>query len=139
LAEGILREKLRRLKIPSHLDSCGFESFHVGDQPDPRAVAVARKNGIDITAHRARLFRPRDFDEFDFIFVMDSSHYRNVMKIARDEQDVSRVDYFMNVLNPGLNQPVPDPWYHDLEAFEKVYLQLDEASDAFISSLTKKE
>lgn len=119
------------------VDSCGFESFHVGDQPDSRALAVSKKRGIDISGHRARLFCDRDFEEFDMIFVMDSTHYKNVMRRSKDPKDQLKVDYFLNVLDPGLNLDVPDPWYHDLNAFEKVYMQLDEACEAFVNRMTK--
>ncbi|MCX6279054.1 MAG: low molecular weight phosphotyrosine protein phosphatase [Bacteroidetes bacterium] len=137
LAEGILRDKLLRANIQAIVDSCGFESFHVGDKPDSRAIAVSKKRGIDISGHRARLFRDRDFEEFDMIFVMDSTHHKNVMKRSRNSDDQLKVDYFLNVLQPGQNLDVPDPWYHDLNAFEKVYAQLDEACEAFVKRVTK--
>ncbi len=119
-------------RIPAVVDSCGFESFHVGDAPDPRAQEVARKRGIDLSQHRARLFTPRDFDRFDFIYAMDSTHYHNITKLSRNDSDNSKVDYMLNVLNSGMNLGVQDPWYHDLKAFERVFLQLDEACDAIV-------
>jgi protein-tyrosine phosphatase len=129
IAEGILRDKLNKLKVPALVDSCGFESFHEGDHPDPRACSVAMKYGIDISSHRARLFTTRDFNEFDHIYVMDSSHFNKVMSLARNESDEKKVDYILNVMNPGGNKGVQDPWYHDMEAFEKVYRQLDLACE----------
>lgn len=132
LAEGILREKLHRKNIPGETDSCGFEAFHVGDPPDPRAVVTAKKRNLDITGHSARLFKLSDFDHFDRIYVMDEFHYRNVMALARNHKDRSKVDYIMNVVYPGRNLPVDDPWYHGMNAFEKVYEQLDLACDEII-------
>jgi protein-tyrosine phosphatase len=129
LAEGILREKLSKCKIPAEVDSCGFEAFHVGDPPDSRAQAVAAKRGIDLSRHRARLFTLADFDRFDLIYVMDSSHYEKIIRISRTESDKLKVDYLLNVLMPGENLGVQDPWYHNLGAFERVYVQLDEACD----------
>jgi protein-tyrosine phosphatase len=135
LAEGILRDKLLKNKITAEVDSCGFESFHVGDAPDSRAQVVAMKRGIDLSSLRARLFTSLDFDRFDYIYAMDSTHYMNIMRLARNETDRSKVDYMLNVLYPGQNQGVSDPWYHDLKAFEKVYLQLDEACDRIVDDL----
>ncbi|MCX6283533.1 MAG: low molecular weight phosphotyrosine protein phosphatase [Bacteroidetes bacterium] len=83
MAEGILRSKLRKDGIQAETDSCGFESFHIGDHPDNRAQSVCRKNGIDISGHVARLFRKQDFDNFDRIYVMDASHYYNLSRMAR--------------------------------------------------------
>jgi protein-tyrosine phosphatase len=135
LAEGILRDKLLKLNIPAEVDSCGFESFHVGDPPDNRAQTVAGKRGIDLSGHRARLFSVSDFDRFDLIYAMDSSHYNNILRIARNASDIAKVDYLLNVVAPGQNQGVPDPWYHDLRAFEKVYLQLDAVCDVIAEKM----
>lgn len=133
LAEGILRDKFKQFHLQGNIDSCGFESFHVGDRPDNRAQSVARNHGLDISNHRSRLFRISDFDHFDKIYVMDSTHYHNVMRYARSESDRQKVDYIMNVLFPGSNVPVRDPWYDDIDAFEKVYAQLDSACESVAS------
>jgi protein-tyrosine phosphatase len=135
LAEGILRSKLNHLRIPAFIDSCGFESFHVGDSPDGRAQATASRHGIDISTHRGRLFSVRDFSRFDKIYVMDSGHFRGAMKLASTEPERSKVDYILNVLYPGQNLGVMDPWYHDSEAFEKVYVQLDQACEVIAQNL----
>ena len=127
LAEGILRSKYTDHAIDAHIDSCGFESYHVGDRPDHRAQQVARVNGIDISTHSARQFRVKDFELFDKIYVMDSYHYQAVMRVARDNQDREKVDFVRNSLYPGRNMPVKDPYYDDFQAFEEVFEQLDEA------------
>jgi len=135
LAEGILREKLSRNDVTAHIDSCGFESFHVGDPPDIRAQKVALERGIDISLHRARLFTIRDFERFDYIYAMDSSHFNKIIGMARNETDKSKVDYMLNVLYPGQNRSVIDPWYHDLKAFDDVYRQLDEACELVVKKI----
>jgi protein-tyrosine phosphatase len=127
MAEGILKQKFQQLNYPGTVDSAGFENFHTGDSPDVRAIMTLRKRGIDITGHVARLFSANDFDRFDRIYVMDSYHYSNVAQLARDDADMEKVDYIMNVIYPGFDKHVKDPWYNELTAFEKVYEQLDQA------------
>ena len=51
------------------------------------------------------------------------------------ESDMAHVDYMLNVIHPGLDLGVPDPWYHDMKAFEKVFLQLDEACDRIVEKI----
>jgi protein-tyrosine phosphatase len=138
LAEGILRNKLTKLSIPAFIDSCGFESFHIGDPPDHRAQAVAIKHVTDISSHRGRLFSTDDFDRFDMIYVMDSGHFRNALKFARNDSDRSKVEYILNVLHPGQNFGVTDPWYYGNEAFEKVYFQLDQACEVIAKNIFAK-
>ena len=111
------------------VDSAGLEDFHVGDSPDSRAIATARKHGIDITGHRGRLFVVDDFDRFDKIYIMDSSHYKALSRMSRHEQDLEKVDYVMNAVDPGKNIPVQDPWYDGMDAFDRVYNQLDHACE----------
>lgn len=135
LAEGILREKFKKNKIAAVVDSCGFESFHVGDHPDSRAQKVAIKHGIDISTHKARLFSTHDFDVFDYIYAMDSSHFNNIMRLTRNGSDRLKVDFVLNVLHPAQNLGVEDPWYHDIKMFEKVYWQLDEACDRIVDKI----
>jgi protein-tyrosine phosphatase len=135
MAEGILKEKLKQLNYSAIVDSAGFENFHIGDSADERAVITLQKRGIDITDHVARVFSVQDFDRFDRIYVMDSYHYSNVEQLARDEKDMKKVDYLMNVVNPGLDQNVRDPWYDGLPAFEKVYQQLDIACSILAKNL----
>ena len=135
MAEGILRSKLSKAGIKAEIDSCGFESFHIGDHPDNRAQSICRNYGIDISGHVARLFRKNDFDSFDRIYVMDASHYYSVSRIARSAADLKKVDYMLNLQYPGQDLPVDDPWYHDIHAFEKTYRQLDAACERLIEQL----
>ena len=48
---------------------------------------------------------------------------------------MKKVDYMLNLLYPGQDLPVDDPWYHDIEAFEHTYRQLDSACDKLLSQI----
>jgi protein-tyrosine phosphatase len=135
MAEGILKKKFQQLNYSGIVDSAGFENFHTGDFPDERAVLTMQKRDIDITRHVARLFSVKDFDRFDRIYVMDSYHYSNVAQLSRNDKDMEKVDYLMNVIYPDSNQHVKDPWYDGLAAFEKVYEQLNRACEALAKEI----
>jgi protein-tyrosine phosphatase len=138
LAEGILQKKLIDRNIAGEVDSCGFESFHLGDVPDRRSMQVALQHGIDISGHRGKMFRPSFFDDFDAIYVMDINNYRDIASVARNSHDMDKVDYIMNLVYPGSNMPVPDPYYGGKDGFAKTYELLDIATDKIIESLRKK-
>jgi len=138
LAEGIMRKKLAESHILGEVDSCGFEPFHAGDTPDRRAIEVARQHGIDISEHRGKLFSKSYFDTFDRIFVMDSNNYRDVASVARNDADMKKVDFIMNMVYPGSNQPVPDPYYGGQADFSKTWELLDAATGKIIESIRKK-
>jgi protein-tyrosine-phosphatase len=45
----------------------------------------------------------------------------------------------MNLLKPGKNEAVPDPYYRALEACEEVYSLLDAATDKILEDLLKEK
>jgi protein-tyrosine phosphatase len=136
LAKGIMADKIEKLGLNVETDSAGFESFHRGDPADPRSIAVAATHGIDLSDHVARMFSVRDFDRFDLIYVMDRANFNDVMGLARDSKDENKVDFILNLLTPGENRQVPDPWYGGKENFEKVFLMLDEACERLVRVIT---
>ena len=131
LAEGILQHKINNLSLGWEVDSAGTSSFHAGEKPDIRSIQVAIKNGIDISNQRSRPFRGWDFETFDWIYVMDSSNYRDVIAMAQSEKEKEKVKFIMNELAPGKNIAVPDPYYGEF-GFENVYKMLDQACDKIV-------
>ncbi len=133
LAEGILRSKIDPERV--EVDSAGTAGYHIGEAPDRRSVAVARKNNIDISNLRGRQFEVMDFDRFDRIYVMDQSNYDNVIRMARNKDDRKKVMLILNLNNPRSDKEVPDPYYGGAEGFDKVYQMLDEACDIIASGI----
>ena len=127
-----MRENIRKHQLDWEVDSAGTGSWHSGERPDPRSIAVALEHKIDISHQRARQFRKEDLDRFDLIFAMDSSNYQNIIGLAQDEAQESKVHLIMNMLTPELNQAVPDPYYGGEDGFEKVFQMLDQACKAIV-------
>lgn len=133
LAEGILASKLPKDKF--FVDSAGTGAWHSGNQPDARSIAVAKKNQLDISTQRARLFKVEDFEIFDYIYVMDKSNYRDVIRLAKNDGQKEKVEIILNELYPDENVDVPDPYYGIANGFEMVYQMLDEACEIIASKL----
>ena len=133
LAEGILRSKIDSSQVI--VDSAGTGGWHAGELPDARSVAVAKKNGLDITDQRARKFKREDLDLFDHIYVMDNSNYRDVLQLASTAQQQQKVKMILNLVFPGENVDVPDPYYGGNQGFDQVYAMLDEACDIIASEI----
>ncbi len=127
LAEGILKSKLFRANVL--IDSAGTGSYHIDQKPDNRSINIAKINGIDITDQRARKFTVKDFDKFDLIYVMDNVNYRDVIGMARNEEDIKKVNMILNEVFPNENLDVPDPYTGGDFGFKNVYKMLDEACD----------
>jgi len=136
LAEGLLAAKLPKDQFT--VESAGTGHWHVGKQPDSRSIDVARKNGLDISAQRGKLFAIQDFDEFDYIYTMDSTNYDDVIRLAKTDAQKAKVKMILNELFPGENVDVPDPYFGLANGFDTVYGMLDEACDHIAKKLIAK-
>ncbi|MCC7453707.1 MAG: low molecular weight phosphotyrosine protein phosphatase [Crocinitomix sp.] len=135
IAEGILRHKAAERGLAIEVDSAGTSSFHAGNPPDLRMMITARKNGIDITDLRSRLFVKEDFQNFDLIFAMDQSNERNILSLAENDEDRQKVKLILNEIDPTSNSQVPDPYYGGDHGFQVVIDLLDKAIDKFLNRL----
>ena len=139
LAEGILRKKLEERNL-THItvDSAGTSNYHTGECPDTRSMRNARSHGVDISGLKARQFTVEDFDGFDLIYAMDAANHGNIMQLARNEQDRQKVEMILNVLYPGSNMSVPDPYFGGDQGFENVFIMLDKTCEIIANMLKER-
>ncbi|MDW5289432.1 low molecular weight protein-tyrosine-phosphatase [Formosa sp. PL04] len=133
LAEGILRSKLPYEDFV--VDSAGTSSYHIRSNPDNRSITVGNKYGINISKLMGRQFSVSDFNDFDIIYAMDASNYRDILHLARNEKDKDKVKMILNEVYPNQNYDVPDPYHGGTHGFENVYKMLDEACDVIVEKL----
>lgn len=107
LAEGILQHVALENGLDWEVRSAGTGDWHVGQQPDKRSIAIAKKHGVDITHQRAQHFHRDMFDEYDHIFVMDHQNFKDILAQAGSEEQRKKVKLFIP------NDIVPDPYYDD--------------------------
>ncbi len=129
MAEGIMRKKAAEKNLPLTVDSAGTSNYHTGEAPDKRAQKTAAKHQVDISNQKVRQFTVDDFDAFDEIYAMDTSNYRNILRLARNDDDRKKVKLMLDMLYPGEEMSVPDPYYGGDEGFEHVYQLLDSACE----------
>lgn len=127
LAEGILQSKLDANFFS--VDSAGTAAYHIGELPDQRSIAVAKKHGIDISNQKARKFNIKDFIEFDIIYAMDKENYQNICSLAKNKTELQKVKMILDEVNLSQNLSVPDPYYGGDDGFQNVYQLLDEACE----------
>jgi protein-tyrosine phosphatase len=132
LAHGIVEHQVKHKGLNWIVDSAGTGNWHVGEAPDRRAVAVAKKNGIDISHQRAQHFTPELFDKYDAIFVMDRQNLKDVIAQAKNDTHRAKVSLFLD------NDMVPDPYFDDAQ-FEPVFELIRERSRQLIEKLEEKQ
>lgn len=140
IAEGVLVKKLKEKGIHHVVvDSCGFEKFHLNESPDYRSIEVCARNEVDITKQRQRLFKVSDFDRFDKIYVMDANNYSDVLSYVRNKSDKNKIELISNVLTPGKNIPVPDPYRGKKNDFNIVFEMLSEYADEIVDRILQEK
>ena len=128
LAHGILEHMAKEKNLNWQIDSAGTGNWHIGEQPDRRSIAVAKKYGVDISTQSCRQFLSNDFDNFDLILVMDQNNLSDVISLATTDADFSKVRLFLK------NGVVPDP-YHDDKQFDPVYQMIEKRCLELIEEL----
>ena len=138
MAEGILRKLAREEGLDWEIRSAGTNRFHKGGPADARSVAACAGKKIDISSHIARRMVSGDFDRYDVIFTMAddvTDEMREFIRPESNEQDRLKIINFLDVLSPGENRSVPDPWYGASGAFGDCFELVNQASRAWIKKL----
>jgi protein-tyrosine phosphatase len=128
LAHGILEHMAKEKNLNWEIDSAGTGNWHIGEQPDRRSIAIAKKYGVDISTQSCRQFLSNDFENFDLILVMDQNNLSDVISLATTDADFGKVRLFLK------NGVVPDP-YHDDKQFDPVYLMIEKRCLELIEEL----
>ena len=128
LAHGVFDHLVKASGLDWEVDSAGTGDWHVGQQPDRRSIATARKHGVDIGMQRARQFSPTDFNDYDHILVMDRANLSDVLALANRPEERAKVKLFLG------DDIVPDPYYDDT-LFEPVYQMIAKRSAILLEEL----
>jgi len=129
LAEGILKSKTKNIEV----DSAGTAGYHIGKNPDIRSIEIGKKNNIDISSQRARQFSSNDFSKFDKIYAMDNDNYSKIISLAKNQQEINKVELILNEIFPNQFKSVPDPYYGGARGFENIYDLLNKACEKIAS------
>ncbi len=135
VAEGIMQSKLDAYNLNVNVDSAGTSNYHIGENPDHRSTKNALKNGIDISKLISRQFKADDFARFDIIYVMDEQNKIDVLSLARNENDKSKVKLMLSELSDSSYKSVPDPYFGGEAGFQLVFDLLSEACENVAQSL----
>lgn len=135
-AEGVFRQVLaaQAPDLQIEIDSAGTHDYHVGSPPDHRAIAAARRRGIDLSQLRARMVAAEDFESYDLILAMDEENLRELRRRAPASHH-NRIRLMMEFASHAPSRHVPDPYYGGPQGFEEVLDLLEEAAQGLIAEL----
>ena len=67
-----------------------------------------REKGIPFKAHQAVQVTQKDYNEYDYLIIMDENNRRNLARIVGPDRDYK---VYKAMTFAGLNRDVKDPWY----------------------------
>ena len=143
-AEGVFRYQANKAGIKDgftqdvFIDSAGTAGFHLAAPPDKRAQLTALKFGVDIGDLKARKLSLEDYNDFNYILAMDEDNL-SIMKKKCPEEYQHKLHLFMSFAenSPGITE-VPDPYYGEIEDFDKAYDFIDRASQGLLHHMQQK-
>ena len=138
LAEAAFREEAGRLGLEAEADSAGTGGWHSGEPPDRRAIAAARRNGVDISHLRARRIRGEDFEEFDLILALDTENLADLWAM-RPAGSRASLSLLLDHVPGREGEAVADPYYGDDSHFDTTWRDVAEAARALAAKLAREE
>ena len=137
-AEAVVRALAAREapELSLELDSAGTADYHVGQPPDPRTRAAAARRGYDLSALRARVVEPADFERFDLILAMDTENLAALQRRAPPHAQ-QRLRLFLEFAPEPDPRDVPDPYYGGPNGFEEVLDLIEEATRGLLAHLRR--
>lgn len=122
-AEAIMRALARQASLDHaiEIDSAGTGAWHVGETRDRRSLSVGAQRGMPLSG-TARQFRPSDFARFDYVLAIDREILAELARLAPDAQARAKL-HLLRKFDPKSppDSDVPDPYYGDLDGFERVF------------------
>lgn len=137
LAEAAFRREAEQAGLDVEVDSAGTGDWNVGRPPDPRAQAIARREGLDIAHYRARQIRPEDFRRFTHIVAMDNENLANIRAIAPADAR-SKIGLMLDSLPDRTGQCVADPYFGADEGFDVTWTDVSTAAHALVERLRQE-
>ncbi|MBX3156240.1 MAG: low molecular weight phosphotyrosine protein phosphatase [Deltaproteobacteria bacterium] len=138
-AEGVMRRLVEEAGLGERvvIDSAGTGSWHVGELPDPRTRAAAKRRGIELV-HRARQLAAGDLVTFDLVLAMDARNLAHVEQMrsrggGRARAEVKLLRSF-DATAPA-DAEVPDPYEGGDAGFEEVLDQCERACAGLLAHL----
>jgi protein-tyrosine phosphatase len=119
-AEAVFRTLVAKAGLGRSIaiDSAGTHDYQVGEPPDSRAIAHARRRGYELASRFARQIEPHDFVHFEWILAMDRLNLEE-LEVLCPRSYRGHLGLFLDFAPAG-GLEVPDPYNGKPEDFERV-------------------
>ena len=139
MAEYIFKDLLRRRGLESQfrIASSATSTEEIGNPMYPPARRILTRNNIPFGNHRAAQAKPSDYDQYDYILIMDERNAHNLQRIFGGDP---RGKVHLLLEYAGLNRSISDPWYTGdfQQAFDDICLGCNAFLDYLLSGAQRK-
>ena len=135
LAEAAFRAEAERLGLDVEVDSAGTGDWHIGHAPDRRAIAVAERNGVDISRLKARQVVPEDFHAFDHIVALDAQNLADLREM-QPEGSKAELSLLLDHVEGRAGSAVADPYYGEDSHFDVTWADVSEGAKGLARKVT---
>lgn len=136
MAEFIMKDLVKRagLQAKYEIASAATSAEEFGNPVYPPARRELAEHGISCKGKTARQVVWRDYNEWDYLIVMERYNLRNLRRILPDDPE-GKVSLLMQ--HAGRDEDIEDPWYSG--NFAKVYRQIEEGCRALLEETRGKD
>lgn len=130
MAEFIFKDISKDYKDKLVIQSKAVTNEESGNSIYPKAQAKLREKGIEFNDHRASRITKEDYEDFDYIIVMEQYNLPRLYNIIGNDykNKVYRLLDFTDKTGD-----IEDPWYSG--NFEKVFNQIKEGCNGLLKHL----
>ncbi len=140
LAHAVFEDLVQRegLSDEFEIESCGTGDWHIGELPDRRMIAEAKKHDIKIEHLRGRTLQAMDFEYYDLILPMDKSNLGVLLtkSLPKFKDKIKLFRTFDPESNDDMAE-VPDPYFGGTEGFSHVFEIVDRTCRNLLEDLQK--
>ena len=136
MAEFVLKDMLEKRGLSSkvYVASSATSSEEIGNPVHYGTRNKLAQYGISVKGKTAVQFKRADYDEFDYIIVMDSYNMKNLLRII-GEDTAGKVSLLLDFTDRK-GENIADPWYTG--NFDLTYDDIYEGCNGLIEYLFKK-
>jgi len=134
LAEAAFRNEAGQIGLDVEVDSAGTGHWHVGEPPDRRAQAIARRQGLDISGYQARQVSSHDFLRFTHIIALDQENFA-MLEVLRPDESTAELSLLLDHVEGRQGEAVADPYYGAEDGFETTWADVSSGARALASRI----
>ena len=110
MAEMVLKDMVRKrgLEDQFHIDSAATSREEIGNGVHHGTRRKLAEVGIPCDDHRAKQVTMKDYEEFDYLILMDENNMRNIKRIIPTDPD-GKISKLLQWA--GSEESIADPWY----------------------------